>query len=141
MALSKEQIEDIELKMAGLFGRVTLLCGDDKITLHKSQLTQSKLGILVYINGGIAFGWGDPQSEVYNPLTEKLWRTRKVSVCKPKEKERLTKVFGKRGVRKHFPSIDKVRVFYDPIYPSFAPLKAKLKRIQELELQIEDKVA
>lgn len=140
MALTKQQLDEIENQMMGVWGYVKLKLGKDEISLRKSQLSQSSLGIVVYINGQLCFGWGWPDSDTFNPLTEKVWRTRKIQRYKPKEKARIIKNFGKRKAKEYFPNLDSVSVNYDPIYPTFGPLRSKLKKLEDLELIEEEKV-
>ena len=93
--ITKEQWEEIKKQLAGVYGEVKFKLDETELFVKKSFIAENKLAILVYINEAIQLGQGYTDSEVFNPITQKVWCTKTRSVYKPKEKEKLIKIWGK----------------------------------------------
>lgn len=88
---------------------------------------------MVYINGVIQLGQGYTSSEVFNPITKKIWCAKTRSYFKQKEKEKLIKIWGKREAYKRY-DLDKKIVSYVPYFNTYATFERQYKKLENLEL-------
>ena len=131
--ITKEQWEDIEKRLSGIYGHVELKLDDKKIGIAKELIAENKLGLVVYIDGSFTLGWGMPSSELFNPIVEQLWHKRTKSYYSSREKTSLIKIWGKREVKKHH-DLDKKQTWYEPMFNKFSVLKSQFKKIENLEV-------
>lgn len=87
--ITKEQWEKIKRELSGVYGSVKFKVDETELLVKKGLIAENKLAILVYINGAIQLGQGYTDSEVFNPITKKVWCTKTRSVYKLKEKKNL----------------------------------------------------
>ena len=126
--------QEIEKKLQGIFGSVKLKLGDDIIQLERRSVDEGRSEIIVFINGRINVGWGFPDNDNFNPLVKVLWRARTRSLYSPKERERIIKNCGKRGVKKYFPNLHTKHTCYVAGFPKAKTLVNQFKKLKELEL-------
>jgi len=134
MALSKQQWEAVEQELKGSYGTVTLRLEGRELYLCKRMVSESRLGVMVYIDGQIAPGWGCKNIDMFDPFVTKVWRRRAKRLYSKKESDRLTKTFGKRRVKELFPKLDVEQEWWDPIFYSTATLRRALAKNKGLEL-------
>jgi hypothetical protein len=104
------------------------------LKVTKTFISKNKLGIAVYINDVIQFSQGVEGHATFEPITHKVWRKRQRALYSPAKVQKLIKQFGKRAVKKHWPEIDKVHTYYDPIFTSASVLIRQFKKIEGLAL-------
>lgn len=131
--ITKEQWEKIRRELSGVYGSVKFKVDETELLVKKGFIAENKLAILVYINGAIQLGQGYTDSEVYNPITQKVWCTKTRSYYKPKEKEKLIKIWGKREAYKRH-DLDKKIVSYIPYFGTYATFERQYKKLENLEL-------
>ena len=129
--ITKEQWEEIKKQLAGVYGEVKFKLDETELFVKKGFIAENKLAILVYINEAIQLGQGYTDSEVFNPITQKVWCTKTRSVYKPKEKEKLIKIWGKREAYKRY---DLKIVSYIPYFGTYATFERQYKKLENLEL-------
>lgn len=131
--ITKEQWEEIKKQLAGVYGDVKFKLDETELFVKKGFIAENKLAILVYINEAIQLGQGYTDSKVFNPITQKVWCTKTRSVYKPKEKEKLIKIWGKREAYKRH-DLDKKIVSYVPYFGTYATFERQYKKLENLEL-------
>ena len=131
--ITKEQWEKIKRELSGVYGSVKFKVDETELFVKKGFIAENKLAILVYINGAIQLGQGYTDSEVFNPITKKVWCTKTRSVYKPKVKEKLIKIWGKREAYKRH-DLDKKIVSYIPYFGTYATFERQYKKLENLEL-------
>lgn len=135
--ITKEQWEGIEDNLKGLFGKVDFKLDDKKITVCHEFIAQEQMGYTVYVDGCFKMGWAMPSSELYDPIVEKICNKRTRSFYSTKEKQQLTKIWGKRAVKKHH-DLDKKSIHYEPYFKKCSVLLRQFKKIEELEMWSEE---
>ena len=136
--ITKEQWEDIKSKLSGLYGGVEFTLNDKKISVHKQQISETKLAWMVYIDGKVNLGWGYPSEKNYDPLMEQLWHKKTRSLYKEAEKKKIKKIWGVRRAKKEFPELEKKYSWYQPYFNSINVLERQFKKIDGLELISKD---
>lgn len=132
--ITKEQWEDIEKELSGIYGHVEFKLDDKKLYIAKQLVSENKLSLMVYIDGSINAIWGFPNEEKFLPLTEKVWHKKTRSLYTPTRKASIIKTWGKRAAKKDFPDLDKKMVYYNCYFEKFSVLKRQFSKIKELEL-------
>jgi len=133
--ITKEQWQDIETRLKGMFASISFQLGTDKITVQRGFVSEGRSELAVYLNGWINGKWScKPEDKDYNPLIEKFWHRKERSFYPPKEKRIIIKGFGKKGAIKTFPNLDKKMVYYSTCWPRAKTLVNQFKKIKELEL-------
>lgn len=130
--ITKEQWELIKKELSGFYGSVEFLLDDEKINVTRQRVSEDSLGIIIYINGSYTLGWGYP-GETYNKIVETLWYKKTRSKYKTKEKISLTKIWGKREVKKHY-NLDEKYTWYLPMFTKYSVFEKQYKKIKNLEL-------
>ena len=131
--ITKEQWEKIKRELSGVYGSVKFKLDETELFVKKGFIAENKLAILVYINEAIQLGQGYTDSEVFNPITQKVWCTKTRSYFKQKEKEKLIKIWGKREAYKRH-DLDKKIVSYTPYFGTYATFERQYKKLENLEL-------
>ena len=131
--ITKEQWEKIKRELSGVYGSVKFKVDETELLVKKGFIAENKLAILVYINEAIQLGQGYTDSEVFNPITQKVWCTKTRSYFKQKEKEKLIKIWGKREAYKRH-DLDKKIVSYVPYFNTYATFERQYKKLENLEL-------
>ena len=130
--ITKEQWEEIERLLRSPFGRVKFKLNEQEIVLEKRFIKENVLIICVFIDGEMKQSMGWP-GEDYDPTIEPFWNKRSRSVHSAKSKERLTKLYGKRRVKKEIKDLDKKIEWYEPFFKTFASMQRKYRKIEGLE--------
>ena len=130
--ITKEQWEEIERLLRGPFGQVKFKLNEQEIALEKRFIKENVLIICVFIDGEMRQSMGWPGDD-YDPTVELIWNKRSHSVYPAKSKERLTKLYGKRRVKKEIKDLDKKIEWYEPFFKTFASVQRKYKKIEGLE--------
>ncbi|MEM5557284.1 hypothetical protein AAHK07_02060 [Aliarcobacter cryaerophilus] len=131
--ITKEQWEKIKRELSGVYGSVKFKVDETELFVKKGFIAENKLAIMVYIDEIIQIGAGWTDSKVFNPITQKVWCTKTRSVYKPKEKEKLIKIWGKReAYRMH--DLDEKIVSYVPYFGTYATFERQYKKLENLEL-------
>lgn len=131
--ITKEQWEKIRRELSGVYGSIKFKLDETELLVKKGFIAENKLAILVYINGVIQLGQGYTSSEVFNPITKKIWCAKTRSYFKQKEKEKLIKIWGKREAYKRY-DLDKKIVSYVPYFNTYATFERQYKKLENLEL-------
>lgn len=138
--ITKEQWAAIEKRLRGSWGCVVFIYKGKVINVNRVRQSESKTVLVVYIGGEIKGSWFlEKDGKLEEPLVKELWRKRSIAVYKPKEKAKLIKAFGKRGVKEYFPNIDKVTIMYDSNFNTAKSLCSKFKKLDGLVLVTEIK--
>ncbi|MGH1460974.1 MAG: hypothetical protein ACRBB6_02945 [Neptuniibacter sp.] len=94
--------------------------------------SESRLAIIVYIDGHYSPAWGFPEHKKRDPFVDKIWRKRTKSLYPPKKKAQIIKVWGKRKAYKEF-ELDKKYIRYEPVFNTAKSLIHQYKKIKDLE--------
>lgn len=132
--LNDAQWKDLEEQLKSVFTNCKIKIGNDVVQIIRVRTSESHFPLFVYINGFINPGSGWPDSDLFNPITEKVWRRSTLALYKPSEKKRIIKSFGKRRARELFPKFDETRYWYSPKFDSSRVLIRQLKKIADIEL-------
>lgn len=144
MAISKEQWEKIEERLASPLALEIFEYKSYKLTVHRIQISESKTELAVYINGCMNFGWGWQEGNRPKDLTPTpsivadVWKLRTKAIYSPKEIKDLEKAFGKRAAKKQFPDLHAKVKWYVPLFSKASVLCRQFKQLDGLELK-EDK--
>lgn len=131
--VSKEQWRLIKDELSGTFGAIDFMMGDIKLSIYKTQISDTKLGYQVFIDEKINLAWGYSSEELFNPITETVWDKKTIPLYKPARKKEIIKALGIREARKSF-DVDKEAIYYNPYFTSYNVFERKYKKIKNLEL-------
>lgn len=109
--------------------------GAHKVNVHKNQIAENRLALLVYIDGQIlgkdmVMAADDAPREI----VRKVWRRREFSVFKPSQRNRLEKGLGKRRALELFPNLHAKRYMYVPDFNTAKSLVRQFKKVEDLQL-------
>lgn len=109
MKPSKEQKAELIAALSHAYGKVVLVCDDYRITLKIQRTKSLSYRVVTYVNGIWKGEWVNGQeSHPEQKFLNKQIRT----MCKPSEKARAIKQFGKRWVSKQPYYNEKITLYY-----------------------------
>lgn len=135
--LTKEQKQTLINELGHPFGSVNLLCDGYRITLNVERTSTLAYRVITYVNG---FWKGEWFSGSQSHPEQKFLNRRERAVCKPSEKARAERLFGKRLVAKD-PFWSKKIVLFDVSWASGKAAINHLCRVCEsIEVVISEEV-
>ena len=134
MSITKEQWDQIEKELKGMFGTVTLGLEGKELQIRRSQVAEGRWELIVYIDGSFKPAWGWSSGEAYWPFVEKIWRKRSKAHYSPKRQKEIIKIWGKRRAKKDFPNLEEKIHWYEPIFKTAKSLVSQYRKIEGLEV-------
>lgn len=139
--ITKEQWDDIENELTGMFASVKFQYGEHVLNVARVRTGEAKHELMVYVDGTIKGVWHSPESEGFLPVIKDIWRTRKKAVYSPQKKAKLIKDFGKKRVKEFLPDLDKIIIYYSPDFTTAKSLVRQYKKLEGLVLIESEEVA
>lgn len=136
--ITKEQWSGIESTLKESYSRIKFDYRGIEVSIERRSTGEGKTELAVFIQGVLHWGAGFKDSENYDPLTWIFWRPRKKQKYPTKFKKDMTKILGKRGVKKSYPDLDGMNVHYSPLFTTSKSLVTQYKKIDGLELSKKD---
>lgn len=137
--ITKEMWEDIEAEMSGSYVNVEFAYKGHKVTVQRVRESESKTCLQVYIDGVIEGKWVSLSAP--NSISDKapailadVWCKKTKAKYDNKYKTAMTKIYGKRGVKKERPDLEDKYVFYLPNFSKSSVLCRQFKKLDGLEL-------
>lgn len=138
--ITKDQWESIEAEMTYSWVNIKFNYKGHEVSVNRVKISESKTCLQVYIDGFIKGEWTSFK-DGENGISEKapaiitdVWRKRTIAKYGPKIKSQLTKIYGKRGVKKEYPDLESKRVYYTPDFSKASVLCRQFKKLEGLEL-------
>lgn len=132
--ITKEQWENIKKELScGVYGSVKFKLDETELLVVRNFISENQLAITVFIDGKIKIGAGWTDSDIFNPITEKVWCKTSSSYYKPKEKAKIIKIWGKKEAYKRY-ELDKKMIRYLPFFSTYASFERQYKKLENLEL-------
>ncbi|MCJ0803031.1 hypothetical protein [Vibrio vulnificus] len=140
--ITKEMWEDIEAEMSGSYVNVEFAYKGHEVTVQRVRCSESRTILQVYIDGEVKGEWVSFLSENNDGVSDKapgilrdVWCRKTKAKYDAKIKASLTKIWGKREVKRRYPDLEEKHVFYLPNFSKASVLCRKFKRLKELELK------
>lgn len=143
MAITKAQWEEVRAELWDrLHGDVEFVYQGHRISCQARLDNKRKLVIQIYLNGFVKGAWllaamdpdNHPCSDPEVALVPLFWNVKRSALYSRKQKEALTKIYGKRRVKKEFPDLDAMQEMPTDTWGSATRMIAQFKRVQGLEL-------
>ncbi|WP_286695003.1 hypothetical protein [Spongiibacter sp. UBA1325] len=134
-AITKDQWTAIEKNLSGLFGQQKFQLGPHEISVVKSRVSESKLALIVYIDGSWKGKWMLPENDdIYSPIVKQVWRKRSRALYPPKKRASIVKNLGVRQAKKLIPKLDQKIEHYVPDFNTAKSLIRQFKKVEGLTL-------
>ncbi len=137
--ITKEMWEDIEAEMSGSWVNIVFSYKGHDVSVNRVRVSESKTCLQVYVDGFVKGEWVSFEGE--NGLSDKapsiltdVWRRKTKAKYSAKHKKDLTKIFGKRGVKKQYPDLEDKYVFHLPDFSKASVLCRQFKKLEGIEL-------
>lgn len=138
--ITKEMWEDIEAEMSGSWVAITFNYKGHEVSVNRVHESESKTNLQVFIDGYVKGEWVS-FSEGKNGISDKapsiladVWCKKTKARYDNKFKIAMTKIYGKRGVKKEYPDLEEKHVFYIPNFSKASVLCRQFKKLEGLEL-------
>ncbi|GLQ73285.1 hypothetical protein [Vibrio penaeicida] len=138
--ITKEMWEKIEAEMAGGWVDIAFSYKGHEVKVTRVRESESKTCLQVYIDGFIKGEWAS-FSAGKNGISDKapkiladVWCQKTKSIYSTKEKAALTKIYGKRRVKKECQDLHDKWIFYVPHFSKASVLCRQFKKLEGLEL-------
>ena len=108
--MTKEEWEKVEGVLSGIYGYVELLVDGHKVSFHRTQ-------IMTYVDGWYRGKWtgDDPETQYLRPVEKSVW--------KPKEIEKMKKIYGKWQWKQVRHEYEKKYTYCDPFWLSVSGIR------------------
>ncbi|EMF7446548.1 hypothetical protein V8073_001491 [Vibrio parahaemolyticus] len=135
--ITKEMWEDIEAEMSGSWVNIEFGYKGYVLTIVRARVSESKTCLQVYIDGFIKGEWSglDGITSKAPEILADVWCRRTKAKRSAKHIADLTKIYGKRGVKKRFPDLNDKWTFYVPEFSKASVLCRQFKKLEGLELK------
>jgi hypothetical protein len=137
--ITKEMWEDIEAEMSGGWVYIDFMYKGHKVSVNRVRESESKTCLQVYIDGLIKGEWVSFSAE--NCISDKapviladVWCKKTKSKYSPSIKAKLTKIYGKRNVKKVHPDLEEKWFFYTPNFSKASVLCRQFKKLEGITL-------
>ena len=137
-AITKEQWQTIREALQSSFCCVWFRYQNTEVCVVRVRKSESRTTLYVYFDNKVCLGWGNPECDIYNPLTEFFWFTRTRRAYSAKEVQKMEKALGKRYARKHMSSLYQSYSYRVPEFASSATLIRQLRKVEGLSLITEE---
>ncbi|EHR5461929.1 hypothetical protein KUM02_000362 [Vibrio parahaemolyticus] len=138
--ITKEMWEDIEAEMSGSWVAIAFNYKGHEVSVNRVRVSESKTSLQVYIDGFVKGEWvsfsegKDGISDKAPAILADVWCKKTKARHDNKFKTAVTKIYGKRGVKKEYPDLDEKLVFYIPNFSKASVLCRQFKKLEGLEL-------
>ncbi|MEZ9416524.1 hypothetical protein AB4189_20445 [Vibrio sp. 10N.286.49.E1] len=138
--ITKEMWTEIEAEMAGGWVAIAFNYKGHEVSVNRVRESESKTCLQVYIDGFIKGEWtsfSEGKSGISDKAPEILadvWCQKTKSIYSTKVKNELTKIWGKRKVKKEHPDLHDKWIFYAPHFSKASVLCRQFKKLEGLEL-------
>ncbi|HCG8523852.1 TPA: hypothetical protein NJ913_004396 [Vibrio parahaemolyticus] len=138
--ITKEMWEDIEAEMSGSWVAIAFNYKGHEVSVNRVRVSESKTSLQVYIDGFVKGEWvsfsegKDGISDKAPAILADVWCKKTKARYGNKFKTAVTKIYGKRGVKKEYPDLDEKLVFYIPNFSKASVLCRQFKKLEGLEL-------
>ncbi|WP_293266765.1 hypothetical protein [Neptunomonas sp.] len=139
--ITKEQWDDIENDLTGMFASVKFQYGEHEIIASRERVGEGKYDLVVYVDGYIKGAWYMPDKEGFLPVIKDVWRTRKKAIYSPQKKAKIIKDLGKRLTKEVYLELDKTIVYYSPDFTTAKSLVRQYKKLEGLTLIQSEEIA
>ncbi|HIF5706839.1 hypothetical protein ND926_04415 [Vibrio diabolicus] len=139
--ITKEMWEDIEAEMSGSWVAIAFNYKGHEVSVNRVRVSESKTSLQVYIDGFVKGEWvsfsegKDGISDKAPAILADVWCKKTKARYDNKFKTAMTKIYGKRGVKKEYPDLDEKLVFYIPNFSKASVLCRQFKKLEGLELK------
>ncbi|EOW9459294.1 hypothetical protein ACOCGI_000341 [Vibrio cholerae] len=137
--ITKEMWQQIEQEMSESWARIVFAYKGHQLTVSRVSVSESKTCLEVYVDGLIKGEWISFKGD--NCLSDKapvilpdVWCKKTKAKYSAKFKVRMTKIYGKRGVKKACPDLDESLVFYVPNFSKASVVCRQYKKLDGIEL-------
>lgn len=131
--LTKEQKDLIENSLQWLFGKVAFTIDGHNVVAKVEPFKVRRQVVVVYVDGK----YDMDSLKVGSDIQKRFYPLKKVSLYKPKEKDRLIKIYGKREAIKRF-ELDKVKHYAVPWWTSVKAMLRHFEKNNESVVLIEE---
>ncbi len=106
--ITKEMWEDIEAEMSGSWVNIQFTYKGHEVSVQRARVSESKTCLQVYIDGFIKGEWISIKgvTEKAPSILADVWCKKNKAKYSPTTKAKLTKIWGKREVKKQHPDLD-----------------------------------
>ncbi|EGQ7976991.1 hypothetical protein GN712_01975 [Vibrio cholerae] len=137
--ITKEMWQQIEKEMSDGWVNIVFAYKGHELTVNRVRESESKTCLQVYIDGFIKGEWVSFNGD--NCLSDKapvilpdVWCKKTKAKYSARFKARMTKILGKRGVKKEWPDLDDLWVFHAPNFSKASVLCRQYKKLEGIEL-------
>ncbi|EGR0412032.1 hypothetical protein FG168_11805 [Vibrio cholerae] len=137
--ITKEMWQQIEKEMSDGWVNIVFAYKGHELTVNRVRVSESKTCLQVYVDGLIKGEWVSFNGD--NCLSDKapvilpdVWCKKTKAKYSAKFKVRMTKIYGKRGVKKACPDLDESLVFYVPNFSKASVVCRQYKKLDGIEL-------
>ncbi|MFV0448653.1 MAG: hypothetical protein ACK5MF_09350 [Vibrio sp.] len=137
--ITKEMWKDIEGEMSGSWVHVVFDYKGHEVTVNRVRVSESKTCLQVYIDKvikgeWISFSGNNGISDKAPVILADVWCKKTKAKYDTKFKTAVTKIWGKRGVKKKYPDLEDKYVFYVPEFSKASVLCRQFKKLDGLTL-------
>lgn len=139
--ITKEMWEDVEAEMSGSWVNIVFSYKGHEVSVNRVSVSESKTCLQVYIDGFVKGEWvsfrngKDGISDKAPAILADVWCKKTKAKYDRKFKAGVTKIWGKRGVKKEYPDLDSKDVFYLPNFSKASVLCRQFKKLEGIELK------
>lgn len=134
--ITKEMWEDIEAEMSGSWVNVQFTYKGHEVSVQRVRVSESKTCLQVYIDGFIKGEWISINgiADKAPSILADVWCKKTKAKYSPTTKAKLTKIWGKREVKKQHPDLDSKWECYLPEFSKASVLCRQFKKLEGIEL-------
>jgi hypothetical protein len=137
--ITKEMWEDIEAEMSGGWVNIEFSYKGHKVTVNRVMVSESKTCLQVYVDGFIkgewvSFGGENGISDKAPSILVDVWCKKTKTKYDNKFKAVMTKIHGKRGVKKKYPDLEDKHIFHVPDFSKASVVCRQFKKLEGIEL-------
>ncbi|HAS3653730.1 TPA: hypothetical protein I6199_000595 [Vibrio cholerae] len=137
--ITKEMWQQIEKEMSDGWVNIVFAYKGHELTVNRVRVSESKTCLQVYIDGFIKGEWvsfsGDKGfSDKAPAILPDVWGKKTRAKYNRRFKETMTRIWGKRGVKREYPDLDDSLVFHIPSFSKASVLCRQYKKLEGIEL-------
>lgn len=138
--ITKEMWKAIEEEMSGSWVAIQFGYKGHEISVNRVRESESKTSLQVYIDGFVKGEWvsfkdgKDGISDKAPSVLADVWCRKTKALHDNKFKTAVTKIHGKRGVKKAYPDLDARVVFHIPNFSKASVLCRQYKKLEGITL-------
>lgn len=135
--ITKEMWTEIEKEMAGGWVAIAFSYKGHEVSVNRVRESESKTCLQVYIDGAIKGAWVSLNNDVSDEVPKILpdvWCKKTKAKHSTKTINGMTKIYGKRRVKKECPDLHDKWIYHSPNFSKASVLCRQFKKLEELEL-------